>query len=384
MENALPWDNMNTELVLLRTKISVPPTRPEFVRRSRLTERINRGVKGALTLLAAPAGFGKTQALVEWAPQSIYPVAWLSLSDEDNDFLRFFRYLSSAFQAVEPRLSEAILELLQTAESSRLEMATLLINEVSTIPNDLILVLDDYHVLENSSIITAFNFLLTNLPPNLHLVIASRSEPALDLALLRARGQVTELGADDLRLTHEEIGQFLSQTMRLQLPGEAIQTLEERTEGWVTGLQLAALSLRNPSDAPELLRGFHGDARYLVDFLAHEVLDRQSEDVRQFLLRSSILDVLTGSLCEAVTGLDSVPGYGTQMLDQLEHLGLFIMPLDEQHQWFRFHNLFADFLRHMLTETHASGDASAAQAGCKLVRTAWQPRRSLQTWIGDR
>jgi LuxR family maltose regulon positive regulatory protein len=173
------------------------------------------------------------------------------------------------------------------------------------------------------------------------LVIASRGEQSLDLALLRAQGQVTEIGADDLRLTHEEIGQFFNQTMRLQFPPEAIQTLEERTEGWVTGLQLAALSLRNPSDASELLRGFHGDARYLVDFLAHEVLDRQSEDIRQFLLRSSILDVLAGPLCEAVTGLDSVPGYGTRMLDQLEHSNLFIMRLDEQHQWFRS-QLFAD------------------------------------------
>ncbi len=345
---------MTTELPLLRTKISIPPTRPGCIRRSRLTARIDAGVQGPLTLLSAPAGFGKTQLLAEWAAESTHPIAWLTLSPEDNDYVRFFRYLSRAFQKVEQRLSEAILDFLQTAESSRLEMATLLINEISAIPQDLILVLDDYHALEDPSIIAAFNFLLKNLPPNLHVVIASRSEPSLDLALLRARGQVTEVGADDLRLTHEEIGQFFNQTMRLHLPAEAIQTLEERTEGWVTGLQLAALSLRSPSDTSELLRGFHGDTRYLVDFLAHEVLDRQSEDVRQFLLRSSILDVLTGPLCEAVTGLDSAPGYGTRMLDQLEHLNLFIMPLDRQHQWFRFHNLFADFLRHMLTETHAA------------------------------
>jgi LuxR family maltose regulon positive regulatory protein len=319
-----------------------------------LTARINAGVQGPLTLLSAPAGFGKTQLLAEWAAERTRPIAWLTLSPEDNDYVRFFRYLSRAFQEVEPRLSEAILDYLQAAESNRLEMATLLINEGSTIPRDLILVLDDYHVLENASLITAFNFVLKNLPPNLHVVIASRSEPALDLALLRARGQITEVRADDLRLTHEEVGQFFNQTMRLQLPMEAIHTLEERTEGWVTGLQLAALSLRNPSDASELLRGIYGDARYLVDFLAHEVLDQQSEDVRQFLLRSSILDVLAGPLCEAVTSLDSSPGYGTRMLDQLEHLNLFITPVDEQRQWFRFHNLFAEFLRHRLTETHAA------------------------------
>ena len=339
---------------LLRTKTSIPPTRPGFVRRPRLTARINAGVKGPLTLLSAPAGFGKTQLLAEWAAEGTHAVAWLTLSAEDNDYVRFFRYLSSAFQEVEPRLSEAILDYLQTAETNRLEMAVLLINEVSAIPKHVVLVVDEYHVLENSAIIADLNFLLNNLPPNLHLVIASRSEQSLDLAILRARGQVTEIGADELRLTHAEIVQFVNQTMRLQLPPETIRTLEERTEGWVTGLQLAALSLRNPSDTSELLRGFKGDAHYLVDFLAQEVLHQQPEDIRQFLLRSSILDVLSGSLCEAVAGLDTVSGYGIRMLDQLEHLNLFVTPLDEQHKWFRFHNLFAEFLRHMLTETHAA------------------------------
>jgi LuxR family maltose regulon positive regulatory protein len=343
---------MNTGL-LLRTKISIPPTRPGFVRRPRLTARINEGVKGLLTLLCAPAGFGKTQLLAEWAAESPDPIAWLTLSAEDNDYVRFFRYLSSAFQEVEPRLSEAILDYLQAAESSRLEMATLLINEVSAIPKHFVLVVDEHQVLGNSSIIADLNFLLNNLPPNLHLVIASRSEQSLDLANLRARGQVTEIGADELRLTHEEVMQFFHQTMRLQLPPETIRALEESTEGWVIGLQLAALSLRNRSDESQPLRGFKGDAHYLVDFLAREVLNRQAEEVRQFLLRCSILDVLSGSLCEAVTELDAVTGYGTRMLDQLEDLNLFVTPLDEQHQWFRFHNLVAEFLRHMLTETHA-------------------------------
>lgn len=343
---------MNTGM-LLRTKISIPPIRTGFVRRPRLTARINEGVKGPLTLLSAPAGFGKTQLLAEWAAEGTHTIAWLTLSAEDNDYVRFFRYLSSAFQEVEPRLSEAVLDYLQTAESSRLEMATLLINEVSAIPKHFVLVVDDYQVLENSSIIADLNFLLNNLPPNLHLVIASRSEQSLDLALLRARGQVTEIGADELRLTHEEVMQFFHQTVRLQLPPETIRTLEERTEGWVIGLQLAAVSLHNRSDESQLLRGFKGDAHYLVDFLGQEVLNRQSEEIRQFLLRCSILDVLSGSLCEAVTELDAVMGYGTRMLDQLEHLNLFVTPLDEQHQWFRFHNLFAEFLRHILTKSQA-------------------------------
>jgi LuxR family maltose regulon positive regulatory protein len=343
---------MNTEM-FLRTKISIPPTRPGFVRRPRLTARINEGVKGPLTLLSAPAGFGKTQLLAEWAAESTHAIAWLTLSAEDNDYVRFFRYLSRAFQEVEPRLSEAIQDYLQTAETNRLEMATLLINEVSAIPKHFVLVMDEYHVLENPSIIADFNFLLNNLPPNLHVVIASQSEQSLDLALLRARGQITEIGANQLHLSPEEIEQFFHQTIQLQLPPETIQALEERTEGWLIGLQLAALSLRSPSDPTAPLRGFHGDASYLVDFLTREVLGGQPEEVRQFLLRCSILDVLSGSLCETLLEWDAAPGYGTRMLDQLEHSNLFVTPLDEQRQWFRFHNLFAEFLRHMLLETHA-------------------------------
>jgi LuxR family maltose regulon positive regulatory protein len=344
---------MKTEL-LLKTKTSIPTTRPGSVRRPRLTARINEGVKGPLTLLSAPAGFGKTQLLAEWAAEGARAIAWLTLSAEDNDHIRFLHYLSNAFQEVEPRLSAAILDYSQTAEQNRVEMATLLINEASAIPKDLILVMDEYHVLHDSSVIASLNFLLRNLPSNLHLVIASRGEPALDLALLRARGQVTEVGADELRLTHEEVVQFFDRTMRLPAPPEAIRALEERTEGWVIGLQLAALSLRNRSETSEVLRDFRGDTHYLVDFLAQEVLDRQSESVRQFLLRTSILDVLSGPLCETVLDLDSAPGYGTRMLDQLDHMNLFITPLDEQHQWYRFHNLFAEFLRHVLVENHAA------------------------------
>lgn len=345
---------MNAE-VLLRTKTAIPPARSELVRRPRLTARMNVGVKGPLTLLSAPAGFGKTQLLVQWAADCDQPIAWLTLSREDNDLLRFFRYLSSALQTVEPRLGEGLLDYVQSTERSRLGMAlTLLINDISAVPKNLVLVLDEYHVLEDTFVLLSLDFLLKHLPPNLHLVIASRSELSLDLALLRAKAQVTDIGADELRLTHAEIGQFFERTMRLQLSAETIQKLEERTEGWAIGLQLAALSLRNLADPTELLRSFHGDAHYLVDFLGQEVLDRQPEDVRQFLLRCSILDVLSGPLCEAVTGMEAAPGYGSRMLDQLERANLFVMPLDEQHQWFRFHNLFADFLRHRLTATLAT------------------------------
>ena len=346
---------MNAEPVLLRPKIRIPPTHPEFIRRPRLTDRINLGVKGPLTVLSAPAGFGKTQALVEWARQSIYPVAWLTLSPEDNDILRFYRYVISALQVVEPHLGEETLGYLLSSASSHLEAGlAYLANEIFTLGRDIALVLDDYHLIDDPSLVASLYFPVAHLPSNLHLVIASRGDARLDIAPLRAKGQVSELGTDELRLTNEEIGQFFKQTMHYTLPPTTIQALAERTEGWVVALQLAALSLRNQPDPTRLLERFHGDAHYMVDFLAQEVLDRQSDEVRRFLLRSSILDVLSGSLCEAVVEPDAPSGYGTTMLRRLERLNLFLTPLDERHQWYRFHNLFADFLRHMLMETNAA------------------------------
>ena len=341
------------ERPLLRTKITIPLLRPGYVHRPRLTDRINQGVTGPLTLLLAPAGFGKTNLATEWAAQSAGPVAWLTLNREDNELIRFFRYLTSAFREVVPHLGEETLDLLQSTESLQLETGlTLFINEISAQPNGIILVLDEFHVLENVSIMESLDFLLKHLPRNLRLVIASRSEPPLDLAFLRAKGLVTELGADELRFTDEEVALFFKQTMGLHLLPQTIMALEARTEGWITGLQLAALSLRNRSDPATLLASLQGDTHYLVDFLSQEVLDRQSEEVRQFLLRSSILDVLTGPLCEAVAAPDSQPGYGARMLEQLERQNLFLTPLDEQHLWFRFHHLFADFLSHVLAEIH--------------------------------
>ena len=242
-----------------------------------------------------------------------------------------------------------------SSASSHLEAGlALLANEIFTLGRDIALVLDDYHLIDDPSLVASLYFPVAHLPSNLHLVIASRGDARLDIAPLRARGQVSEIGTDDLRLTNEEIGQFFKQWMRYPLPPTTIQTLAERTEGWVVALQLAALYLRNQPDATRFLERFHGNAHYMVDFLAQEVLERQSDEVRRFLLRSSILDVLSGSLCEAVVEPDAPAGYGTTMLRRLERLNLFLTPLDERHQWYRFHNLFADFLRHMLMETNAA------------------------------
>ncbi|GAP15715.1 ATP-dependent transcriptional regulator [Longilinea arvoryzae] len=336
---------------LLRTKISVPKIPPEFVHRPRLTERIDRGVLGPLTLLSAPAGFGKTNLLIEWAEHTRLPVAWLTLDSDDNDPNRFFRYFISALQTRQPGLGEETLDFILSTRGGGLEVGlTLLINEISALSNEIVLVLDDIQVLENPIILRTLDFYLKHSPYNLHLILASRCEPDLDLAFLRAKGRVIELNADDLRFSAAEVGLFFEGAMGLQLPPETIRMLEERTDGWITGLQMAAISLRHRADPNTLLANLQGDAHFLVDFLAEEVLDRQPEEIRQFLLRTSILDLLTGSLCEAVAMPEAQPGFGTVMLSRLEHANLFITALDEKREWFRYHPLFADFLRHIQAE----------------------------------
>lgn len=348
----MPLDQTRTtELPLIRTKISMPRISLEFVHRPRLTELIERGVLGPLTLLAAPAGYGKTNLMIEWATETHLPAAWLNIDNEDNDISRFFRYLLGALQTVEPGLGEDALDFLQSAKGGGVSVGlTLLVNEISVLQKELVLVLDDFQALDDVLILQSIGFLLKHLPQNLHLVIASRSEPALDLALFRAKGRVIELGAADLRFTGEEVGLFFQQAMRLELPAEVIQTLEKRTAGWITALQMAAVSLRHQADPATLLANLEGDAHFLVDFLAEEVLDRQPEEIRLFLLRSAILDTLSGPLCEAVVNPEAQPGYGMVMLNRLEHANLFISALDEKHEWFRYHNLFTDFLRHIQAE----------------------------------
>jgi LuxR family maltose regulon positive regulatory protein len=343
---------MSLELPLLSTKFGVPLIAAEFVPRPRLVARLNEAARGPLALLAAPAGFGKTSLLAEWARQSSLAIAWLTLDEEDNVRPRFARYLARALQTASPGLGEEALEYYLSDKSGGTELAlTLLINEIAALPIDLALVLDEYHLIDEPAIHRSLNYLLTHRPRNLHLVIASRTEPALDLAFLRAKGWVVEFGPDDLRFTSEEVDQFLGHTMQLTLAPETVRELEARTEGWVTGLQLAALSLRHRSGPLAMPAGRSGQPRYLVDFLAGEVLSRQPEDMRQFLLRSAILDELSGPLCEAVVESGAPPGYGKAMLDRLYRANLFLAPLDEQHAWYRYHRLFAEFLLQLEMET---------------------------------
>ena len=342
---------------LLKTKISIPRLPGEFIHRPRLTDRINQGVKCPLTLINAPAGFGKTNLLTEWTRQTKLPVAWLSIDSDDNDTGRFIRYAVGALQTVEPGFGEEALalDLLQSAQGDAWKTGlTLLINELSALPKEVVLVYDDFHNLENPVIVERLDFFIKHSPPNFHLIIASRSEPELDLAFLRAKGRVFELGIDDLRFTGEEVVQYLQKVIGQELPSETTRALEERTDGWITSLQMAAISLKDQADPTTLLANLEGKSHYLSDFLAEEVLDRQPGEIRQFLLRTSVLETFSGPLCEAVVKPDAQPGYGVVMLNRLEHANLFITALDEKHEWFRFHRLFADFLREVQRQVNAA------------------------------
>ena len=306
-----------------------------------------------MTLLAAPAGYGKTHLLIEWTQQTSLPVAWLTLDNEDNDLDRFFRYLIRALQNLEPGLGEEALNSTQLSTRDGLQVGlTLVMNEVSALPKELALVLDDFQVLENPAALQGIDFLLRYMPANLHLLIASRSDPKLDLALLRAKGRVIELGADELRFTGEEVERYFQQAVGLQLSPETVRAVEERTDGWITSVQMAAISLKDQPDPAILLAHLQGGVHHLAGFLAEEILDRQPEEMRQFLLRSSILEALSGPLCEAVVNPDAQPGYGPVMLNRLERAHLFTTALDDKHEWFRYHPLFADFLRQVELEVN--------------------------------
>ena len=279
---------------------------------------------------------------------SEYPLAWVSLEEADNDPSRFLSYLIAALQAIEAETAGAILNSLRSPQPPRIEsVLPVLVNEIAAIPKDFALVLDDYHVIANEAVHDATSFLVDHLPPQAHLIIASRVDPPLPLARLRARGQMIEIRADGLRFTPEESAAFLRGAMGLDLPGESIVALEERTEGWIVGLQLAALSMRGREDVSGFIAALRGSSRHVLDYLAEEVLRRQPEDVRAFLLRTSILDRLSGPLCDAVTDrADS-----QKILERLERANLFTVPLDEERRWYRYHHLFSEFLRDRLHHT---------------------------------
>ncbi len=334
---------------LLFTKLYIPPPRPGIVPRPRLIERLNDGlVKGGrLTLISAPAGFGKTMLVSEWVASCGRLVAWLSLDEGDNDPVRFISYLVAALQTIKAGIDEGLLAILQSPQPPPTEsILTTLLNEIATISDSFILVLDDYHVVDSKPVDQALTFLIEHQPPQMHLVITTREDPHLPLARLRARGQLTELRAADLRFTPAEAAEFLNQVMGLNLSAENIAALETRTEGWIAGLQLAALSMQGRSDAASFIQAFTGSHRFVLDYLVEEVLQRQPEGIHSFLLKTAILDRLSGSLCDAVTGRKD----GKGVLETLERGNLFVIPLDDQRQWYRYHPLFAEVLQARLID----------------------------------
>ena len=335
--------------VLLATKLHVPRPQPGVVPRPRLAQQLNEGLGRGLVLVCAPAGYGKTVLLADWAQRGPQLAAWLSLDAGDNDPARFWRHAIAALDQVRPGIGERVTPLLgPPAPQSFDALVTALINELAEPgPDDVRLVLDDYHTIGAQPVHTSLEFLLEHRPPGLDLVLASRSDPPLSLARLRARGQLTELRAADLRFTAGEAASLLQQVASGQvLPDAVVTALASRTEGWAAGLQLAALSLRGQPDVDGFVAAFTGSHRYVLDYLAEEVLERQPAQLRTFLLETSVLDRLSGSLCDAVTGR---PG-SQALLEQTERDGLFLVPLDEVRGWWRYHHLFADLLRARLEQ----------------------------------
>jgi len=388
------------ETPLLQTKLHIPLVRPGLVPRPRLIERLNatlvldnkyRGLHRKLTLISAPAGFGKTTLVADWLTNLRFTIpdsgskaddvsiqnrqsqiqnraTWLSLDKGDNDPARFWAYFVAALQAVEPTVGGGTLGAFQAPQPPPLEaVLTALINGIATIPDPFILVLDDYHLITAQPIHDGLAFLLDHLPPNLHLVLATRADPPLPLPRLRIRGELTELRVADLRFTPQEVTAFLNEVMGLGLSAEDVAALEARTEGWVAGLQAAALSLQGREHTTSFVQAFTGSHRFVLDYLIEEVFHRQPHHVQTFLLQTAILDRLTAPLCDAVVGIgDWILDIGDHIqyptsniqsqtiLEYLESSNLFLVPLDDRREWYRYHRLFADLLRARLQQTQSS------------------------------
>ncbi len=366
---------------ILATKLYIPPARTDLVPRPHLIKRLNDTVNSKLTLISAPAGFGKTTLVSSWVANCGRPAAWLSLDEADNDPARFMLYFIAALQTIAPDIGAGVLGVLQASQPQKpppeLTLTTLL-NEISALSNNFILVLDDYHVIDSQAIGNILIFLLKHLPPNMHLVITTREDPNLPIAQLRARGQLTELRIADLRFTTSEAGAFINQVMGLTLSAEDIATLEARTEGWIAGLQLAAISMQGHQDVSGFIKSFTGTHRFVLDYLLEEVLGHQSERVQKFLLHTSILDRMCGPLCDAVL-LDS-PGSGQATLEYLERANMFIVPLDNERRWYRYHHLFADLLQQRLHQASNSTLASEVGNATELHSraSAWYESQGLE------
>lgn len=338
-------------LPILSTKLYIPPLQPKTVFRNSLIEQLNKGAKRKLTLISASAGFGKTILLCQWVENYEYPVGWISLDEEHNDIIRFLLYLLGAIQSVKANIDESIIGMLLSPQPPPYKtILTLLINEIANFEDDFSLILDDYHLIDSKEVDDALIFLLENMPSQMHLIISTRADPHLPLARLRARGQMVEIRANDMRFNQSEIAEFMNQIMELNLYEENIYALEIRTEGWITGLQLAAISMQGNNDISGFIESFTGSNRYIIDYLAEEVLNKLSKNVQEFLLRTSVLDRMCGPLCDEIFPNNDVLGQET--LEYLEKINMFVIPLDDQRRWYRYHHLFAEILRQRMSTSN--------------------------------
>jgi LuxR family maltose regulon positive regulatory protein len=360
---------------LVHTKLFIPRLRSGVVPRSRLSQRLNDGAEAKLIVVSAPAGFGKTTSLVAWLDQlpEDTSVAWLSLDESDQQPSSFWTYVVTALRPVAPAAAAEVLSLLQSAQPSIENVLAPVLNELNALPHDLYLVLDDYHLVDGAGVAAGMVFLLEHLPPHVHVVLSTRADPGLPLARFRARRDLVEIRATDLRFTPAEVSRYLGQASGLELTEHHIAMLEARTEGWIAALQLAALSLRGRQDVTSFINGFAGNDRYIVDYLVEEVLSRQPEDVRTFLLQTSVLDRLTGDLCDAVTGQRN----GTAMLDALDRGNLFVVRLDDSRQWYRYHHLFADVLQVRLHDEHRDQLPELHRRASQWYDTVGEPARAV-------
>ena len=359
---------------LLSTKLYAPPARTNIVLRQRLFDKLNEGLStgSKLTLISAPAGFGKSTLMSAWIETTTFPVAWLSLDERDRDAACFIAYLVAAMQTVKPGIGLGLQGILQSPQPLQIEnILTLLINEMSVVEENFVIVLDDYHAVESPQVDQVLDFLIGHQPPKMHLIIITREDPDLPLARLRARNHLTELRAADLRFSPSESAEFLNQVMNLNIPEEDVAALETRTEGWIAGLQMAALSLQGLQDTESFIQSFTGSHRFVMDYLLGEVLQRQPQNILVFLQKTSILNRMCASLCDTL--IDDPATSGQSILDYLDRANLFIIPLDNVRQWYRYHHLFASLLRKQLGQSLSTEEI----ARLNLLASEWYEKNDM-------
>ena len=368
---------MKPVLSLLATKLRPPSIQPDRVQRPRLIQRLNQGLETGrrITLVSAPAGFGKTTCIGEWLLGLEGPYAWLSLDPADDDPGRFFSYLVAALQQIDRDLGGEIENALRSGQLPQVEaLSATLINDLLEVRDRFILILDDFHVIQDRLILQVLEQLIANQPPSLHLVLITREDPPLPLARVRANNQLTEVRASDLRFTGGEADRFLNEVMNLALSQVDIAVLEERTEGWIAGLQLAGLSVRDRENPSAFIAGLSGSHRYILSYLTEEVLSRQPPEIQNFLLQTSILDRLSGDLCNALTGRTD----SKTLLERLFKANLFLVPLDDEGQWYRYHHLFADLLRDRQDTLHKDRTAELHRRASRWYRTQGMINEAVQ------